>query len=72
MGILARVKNAIPETAVFANTGCKPDTVAAQLSVADGAVVGTTFKRDGIFENEVDKSRVEQFMGVVKKFRDEL
>lgn len=70
--VLSNVKAALPGTAVFANTGCKPDTVAAQLSVADGAVVGTTFKRDGIFENEVDKSRVEQFMGVVKKFRDEL
>ena len=48
--ILKRVKDAVPDTVVLANTGCRPDTIEAQLSVADGAVVGTTFKVDGKFE----------------------
>jgi predicted TIM-barrel enzyme len=37
--------------------------------VADGAVVGTTFKVDGKFENGVDEKRVREFMSIVKKFR---
>ncbi|MFR6350455.1 MAG: BtpA/SgcQ family protein, partial [Enterocloster aldenensis] len=67
--ILKRVKDAVPDTVVLANTGCRPDTIEAQLSVADGAVVGTTFKVDGKFENGVDEKRVREFMSIVKKFR---
>ena len=55
---------------VLANTGCRPETIENQLSIADGAVVGTTFKVDGKFENEVDESRVKNFMEVVKNFRN--
>ena len=67
--ILSRVKNAVPETAVFCNTGCRADNIERQLSVADGAVVGTTFKVDGKFANLVDRARVKTFMDVVKAFR---
>jgi len=69
--ILKKVKDAVPDTVVLANTGCRPDTIEAQLSVADGAVVGTTFKVDGKFENGVDEKRVREFMHIVKKFRGE-
>lgn len=58
LSILNRVKEAVPETPVFANTGVRPDNVAEQLSIADGAIVGTTFKYDGKFENHVDEKRV--------------
>jgi predicted TIM-barrel enzyme len=40
-----------------------------QLSIADGAVIGTTFKSDGIFRNAVDERRVNAFMTKVKSFR---
>ena len=69
MGILARVKNAIPETAVFANTGCKVNTIEEIFKIADGAVVGTTFKKDGKFENHVEKARVIEFMDKVRSIR---
>ena len=67
---LRTVKEAVPTTPVFANTGVRPDTVAAQLEVADGAVVGTAFKRDGYIWNEVDESRVVELMSVARKFRE--
>lgn len=67
--VLARVKNAIPDTAVFANTGCRADTIGHILSIADGAVVGTTFKKDGKFENQVETDRVKEFMEIVYKAR---
>ena len=69
MGVLERVKKAIPGTAVFANTGCKVNTIEGILKIADGAVVGTTFKKDGVFENSVDKARVEEFMNKVRSIR---
>jgi membrane complex biogenesis BtpA family protein len=59
---LRSVKDAVPGTPVLANTGVRADTVAAQLEVADGAVVGTAFKREGHIWNEVDEARVAELM----------
>ena len=70
--LLKRVKDVVPDTVVFANTGVRYENVEQQLGIADGAVVGTTFKTDGIFENHVDQARVKQFMDKVKAFRKNL
>ena len=67
--VLLRVKSVVPDTVVFTNTGCRIDNVEKQLAHADGAVVGTTFKVDGKFENPVDKNRVREFMDKVKSLR---
>jgi membrane complex biogenesis BtpA family protein len=69
---LKLVKDAVPDTPVFANTGVRLSNVEATLAVADGAVVGTTFKRDGYIWNEVDASRVREFMQHVKAVRPKL
>jgi membrane complex biogenesis BtpA family protein len=63
------VKTAVPDTPVFANTGVRLENVEAQLAVADGAVVGTTFKRDGYIWNEVDPARVAALMDKVHTLR---
>ena len=70
--ILRRAKNAVGDTVVLANTGCRPETIESLLNIADGAVVGTTFKFDGKFENQVDIRRVKEFMSVVRKYREKL
>ena len=67
--VLRRAKGAAGDTVVFANTGCRVDTIEKLLSIADGAVVGTTFKYDGKFENQTDVKRVREFMDKVKSFR---
>lgn len=67
--VLNRVKTSVPKTVVFANTGVRLENVEEQLSIADGAVVATTFKYDGVFENNVDVQRVKAFMTKVKDFR---
>jgi membrane complex biogenesis BtpA family protein len=69
---LRAVKESVEDTIVFANTGVRIDTVEEQLSIADGAVVGTTFKYDGVFQNHVDVRRVKAFMDKVKEFRNGL
>lgn len=70
--VLRRVKEAVPDTVVLCNTGCKIENIIEQLTYADGAVVATTFKKDGRFENPVDGSRVKAFMDVVRTFRKAL
>ncbi|NNG04247.1 MAG: BtpA/SgcQ family protein [Inquilinus sp.] len=66
---LAAVKQAVGATPVLANTGVTVDSVADILSVADGAVVGTHFKRDGDTWNPVDGERVRRFMERVEGLR---
>jgi membrane complex biogenesis BtpA family protein len=66
---LRAVKQAVPDTVVFANTGVTLANVETQLSVADGAVVGTAFKRDGYIWNPVDRARVKAFMEKIGAIR---
>ena len=69
---LRKAKENAGKTPVFANTGCKKETIEMLLKIADGAVCATTFKVDGKFENPVDEARVKEFMDVVKAFRKTL
>ncbi len=66
---LAEAKRAAGAVPVFANTGVTLDSVAEVLRVADGAIVGTHFKRDGDTWQPVDRDRVARFMAAVHKLR---
>jgi uncharacterized protein len=63
------VKEAVPDTPVFANTGVKAGNVIEQLSIADGAVIGTAFKREGYIWNLVEEGRVKEIMDQVHALR---
>lgn len=69
---LSIAKSAAGEVPVFVNTGVRAHNIADQLAVADGAVVGTYFKQDGIFENEVDGARVRELVSAADAFRETL
>lgn len=66
---LRAVKQAAGDTPVFVNTGVRTTTLETQLSAADGAIVGTAFKYDGVFENQVDVDRVTEFMAEARRIR---
>ena len=66
---LRLVKKALPDIPIVANTGVKHDNVREQLSIADAAIIGTAFKRDGVFENAVDADRVRALMDKVEELR---
>ena len=66
---LRRVKEAVPHTPVLANTGVRPDNLREQLGIADGAITGTAFKRDGYIWNEVETKRVREFMSIARDCR---
>jgi len=63
---IKKVSGAVP---VFASTGVKPANVEQQLSIADGAIVGSAFKKDGNLWKAVDEKRVRALMEIVKKVR---
>lgn len=59
---LRRVKEATPHVPVLAGSGVTPDNALEILSIADGAIVGTSLKRDGQTESEVDVTRIRALM----------
>lgn len=69
---LSTVRSAVGNTPVFANTGVTAATVAQQLAVADGAIVGTTFKEGGYIWNNVEEARVRAFMLAARAAREEM
>lgn len=66
---LRRVRAAVTEVPVLANTGVNLDNVADILAIADGCIVGTHFKFDGHTWNAVDGTRVARFMEKVNTLR---
>lgn len=67
---LQTVRDALPNSVVFANTGVNENTVAEILEVADGVVVGTSLKVDGVTWNAVDETRARRFMERVREARE--
>jgi uncharacterized protein len=53
-----RVKAAVPGTPVLIGSGFNETTATALLAHADGAIVGTSLKRDGIVSEAVEAKRV--------------
>lgn len=73
LSILQEAKDALPaDIPVLANTGVRLETVEQYLAIADGAIVGSYFKKDGHTWNPVESERVESFMKVVRQFRSTL
>jgi membrane complex biogenesis BtpA family protein len=66
---LQRAVEAARGTPVLVGSGVEHNNVASVLAVADGVIVGTALKRDGVSINSVDPERVRTFMGVVRKCR---
>ena len=52
------VKDAVPQAKAFVGSGVTTGNLAEALQYADGVIVGTSIKRDGMTTNEVDPIRV--------------
>jgi membrane complex biogenesis BtpA family protein len=65
---LADVAHAVADSGVpvLVNTGFRASNAAELLRFADGAVVGSSLKVDGITWNPVDEARVRELMAIVK------
>ncbi len=68
LSVIEAIKEKV-DVPVLVNTGVKLHNVEEYLSVADGAVVGSSLKVDGYTWNPVDPERVKAFMDKVKSLR---
>ena len=57
---------------ILMGSGTTADNIAQFLQYADGAIVGTALKADGIAENPVDVERVKRYMDAVRAVRENL
>lgn len=62
-------RSIIGEFPLIVGAGMTPENVHAQLSIADGAIVGSCFKPLGQTAKKINKSLVNEFMTEVKKNR---
>jgi membrane complex biogenesis BtpA family protein len=69
---LQAAKRAVPGTPVLASTGVTAGTIKRTLSIADGAIVGTHLKHDGVTWNPVDPARAAAFMAAAHRARNEI
>lgn len=56
---------------VLIGSGITKDNAVSLLKHADGAIVGSYFKKDGVWKENVQSSRAVEFMNVIKSFRKE-
>ena len=57
---------------LFIGSGITIENVRNLLRFADGAIVGSYFKIDNNWKNDVDKTRIKAFMSVVHQLRGEM
>jgi len=69
MSDLRAAKEAVPDTDVIANTGVRAERIGEIFRIADGAIVGTSLKVDGITWNEVDPGRSGRLMDAARAAR---
>jgi membrane complex biogenesis BtpA family protein len=65
-GDLKRVRDAVPEIPLLVGSGATPASARELLAVADGLIVGTAVKRDGVVGNPVDAERVRRLVAAVR------
>lgn len=63
---LRTVRAALPSGALYVGSGVSPETLPGLRQFADGAIVGTAAKRDGLLTNPVDVERVRRLVEAVR------
>jgi membrane complex biogenesis BtpA family protein len=69
LGDVARVRRAVPGVPVLVGSGATAESVADLLAVADGVIVGTGVKHDGVLANPVDPRRVRRLVEAARAAR---
>ena len=60
-------RQAAPEAFILVGSGIDESNAAAVLACADGAIVGTSLKGDGVITNPVDLARVKGMAGAIQR-----
>jgi membrane complex biogenesis BtpA family protein len=64
---LRRAREAVPSAPILVGSGASKANICSLLSIADGAIVASSLKRQGILENPVDVERVRALSNELKQ-----
>ena len=67
---LQAVRAALPSTPIYVGSGATDATLPSLLTIADGAIIGTAAKVDGIVGNPVDPRRVRALVASAQEVSD--
>lgn len=65
-GDVAVARKAVPEGFILVGSGVDESNAAKLLDQADGAIIGTNLKRDGIITNPIDPERVRRMAQIIQ------
>jgi len=63
---LRRVRKALPQIPILVGSGCSKENINSLLEIADGAIVASSLKREGIIENPIDVDRVNSLVAAAR------
>lgn len=66
---IAAVRESLPDTPILIGSGSSKDNVADLLEDADGVIVASSVKRQGLIENPVDVSRIRELVSAVRSVK---
>jgi hypothetical protein len=66
---LHRIRVSVPDRRILIGSGVTTQNAAKLLKEADGAIVGTYLKENGMIENPVDETRVKDLVRIVARLR---
>lgn len=66
---IKEAKDAVEDFPVLVGSGFNKQQAEKVLAIADGAIVGTALKKDGVSSNVVDRKRVKELMDVIREIR---
>ncbi len=61
-----------PDIPVIVGSGITPENVERIMKIADGGIVASYFKKDGVWTNTIDRDRTMRFMEKVRDIRENL
>ena len=62
---IVTARKAVPEAFILVGSGVDESNAVRLLAQADGAIVGTSLKRDGVISNPIDPERVKSMADLV-------
>lgn len=61
-----KAKKASGSTPLILGSGVSPENISELLDIADGAIIGSYFKENGVYTNPIDTKRVSDLVKLVK------
>jgi uncharacterized protein len=64
---LKKIRQALPECSLIAGSGCSKNNITQLLDIADGVIVASSLKQEGLIEQPIDVERVRTLVQVANK-----